>query len=274
MNHRGKPIFGVARFYQGSSQCFFRRPSRPDSLCDQSGVHAKLSCPLRNIERPSFVGQFSVATRVISLLKVTSPTRVLGGVAEIVVQSLYGKPCLIRWSHIRQEVLERISPTVADCDTATPVIPEVPVTLIVAPTPHGEPHAVNVTFREPVSPIACSSYLVAQTTATSSWGISAPQAPSVHFNRLAAIALAEPSGSPTLVSWCWAQCYEATKSLAGYISRGLAVLSRASYNVIRHGLLLVQIQDRVMGDRRLHPLVALTILPYLRKRRQPYFGVI
>ncbi len=267
----GYPLFVIPSSDDRGCQSFFRCPASIEPVPYQQWVKMKLSCPLRSIHRSSLEGYHAILSRVIGLFASCGPATILRRVTQIVINPFKCESFSVRRAHIRKEVYKGAAPSVADGDPSGTVISVTGISGIRTPLIHLAPDIVDAGFTVSMSKMSGTPACFVEAPTTANAVLGPPQGVTNRDSCFAAVALTEPSTFTLSTARHLTQCHKATKSLASYVSRRLDMLSRASYNSIWHGLHSF-IQDRVISDWRLHPLVALLILPSLRSQCKAYYS--
>ena len=107
-------------------------------------VWEELPRPLDCSLCPALVGEQAVATTVVGLLALRSPSYVAWTVATLVVDALYGMLRAGSWTHIFAELFEVAAPLGAHLDSPTAVVLVCWVLRIVTSVDHVVPSVVEV----------------------------------------------------------------------------------------------------------------------------------
>lgn len=138
-------------------------------------------------------------------------------VAKRIVDSVKGIALLVIVGESRDVImvsLKRITPFIADGDTASAIV-AIPIVIGVgAALNHCSPNRIDALACHAVSPGCCAPALISQATAGARAAIS--QATDRGNSAIAAVALAEPFKRLVIASY-GAKCHKAAKSLVGYI---------------------------------------------------------
>jgi hypothetical protein len=159
---------------------------------ERTPVDAEFSRPLSKCHRPSVQGQQSVTCAVVELCLAGGPPTVSGLVVSVIVDAV---DAVLRGGtrpHVGQEVLEVVTPALADTNTAPAVLRVSRVTRIQASASHIPPRRDLRRLRAPVcSSLPTDAFAV---VATARGGEAAAQRPRHDQLDGAAVAAAHPDG--------------------------------------------------------------------------------
>lgn len=181
------------RFLQWQGQHFFVGPTFVISGFDGAAVHAKSPRPLSGTESLAIQRQADVVAFVLALFAACRPSTVRGRVRAVIVDALKRVVATRRVAHILIERFKRVSPTLADVNSATAVPLVTPIRRVVATLSHCHPCDVRLSVSLAVRRKPLSAYVAMIATATLC--VLAVQVCSLRNNLFAAIASAFPERS-------------------------------------------------------------------------------
>jgi hypothetical protein len=131
-------------------QCELHRPSSAEATAHSLVLHSKLATP--SSQRTNLTANFdcSRARSIVGLLFLRRPAAIFWAVVPIVIDAI--NRMFKRWArtHVAIEVFERISPTIANGYSTTPVSRKLAALRVVASLLHCSPNVVFSRFKHSV----------------------------------------------------------------------------------------------------------------------------
>lgn len=125
-----------------SSQRLLKCPTLLQSVIKRFWVNANTTSPLGQALRFSVVGQQSRNAGVCHLCVPSCPFTVILRVALTVVHSLQCRSIKGPFAHVFKEIIKRLKPTVADCNSSCAIISVMAILSVVAAILHCLPHLI------------------------------------------------------------------------------------------------------------------------------------
>ena len=172
-------------------------PAFIESISDGGGFNGHELAPFRYRLSLSVESDIDVGARVVGLRNLARPITIAWAIASVVIVSLYRMLWCWAFTHIIDEILERIDPTGTYGNPSSPVPVIVSCIRAIASRFHLGPNAVLRRMREVVGSVSFTHLLIVETAARFRYPPS--EAISVYGRASPAIADREPHGVFSLV---------------------------------------------------------------------------